>query len=210
MLDVKGKQVVIIVDDDEAVRDSLSWLMHSVGLHTECFASADELLKVALNDYSGCMILDIRMPGMSGLELQGLLHQRGIRLPVIIISGHADVPMAVRALKAGAFDFIEKPFNDQALLDIVQRAIEADRMQQEHLSQLRSWRERMDTLTPREQEVMREVVAGSPNKRIAAHLGVTLKTIESHRARVMEKLEAGSVSQLVRICLELDNFQGKP
>ncbi|MBE0510384.1 MAG: response regulator transcription factor [Chromatiales bacterium] len=202
------RAVVLIVDDDEAVRDSLSWLMTSVGLTAHSFASADELLAIKLDEYCGCMLLDIRMPGMSGLELQALLHQQGISLPIIMISGHADVPMAVRALKAGAFDFIEKPFNDQALLDIVQRAIETDRHQRDELGRLSEWRERMDSLTPREREVMREVVAGSPNKVIATRLGVSLKTVESHRARVMEKLEAGSVSQLVRMCLELDKDSG--
>lgn len=201
---------VLIVDDDEAVRDSLSWLMQSVGLDTRCFDSADALLREDLSLHQGCLILDIRMPGMSGLELQALLAERGVALPVIMISGHADVPMAVRALKAGAFDFIEKPFNDQALLDIVQRAIEHDRKQRESLDQWRVWRERMDMLTPREREVMHEVVAGSPNKVIATRLGVSLKTVESHRARVMEKLEASSISQLVRICLALDETQGKP
>jgi two-component system, LuxR family, response regulator FixJ len=209
-VDERATPTVIIVDDDEAVRDSLSWLMRSVGLQTKCYASADDLLAVALEAHSGCVILDIRMPGMSGLELQGVLQQRGCILPIIMISGHADVPMAVRALKAGAFDFIEKPFNDQALLDIVQRAIEQNRRQRQELIRLQAWRERMATLTPREHEVMREVVAGSPNKVIASHLGVSLKTVESHRARVMEKLEAGSVSMLVRICLELDKDQGKP
>ncbi len=210
MSDSAASPQVIIVDDDEAVRDSLSWLMRSVGLASRCFASADALLQEPLQAYRGCIILDIRMPGMSGLELQGVLGQRDVALPVIIISGHADVPMAVRALKAGAFDFIEKPFNDQALLDIVQRAIELDRQQYENMGELRQWRERMATLTPREREVMLEVVNGSPNKVIASRLGVTLKTVESHRARVMEKLDAGSVSQLVRICLELGVDQGKP
>jgi FixJ family two-component response regulator len=156
------------------------------------------------------MIIDIRMPGISGLELQGMLRERRVGLPMIIISGHADVPMAVRALKAGAFDFIEKPFNDQTLLDIVQRAIESNRQETETRQRLRQWRARMESLTPREHEVMREVVGGAPNKIIAKHLGVSLKTVESHRARVMEKLEAGSVSQLVRICLEVDKSQGKP
>lgn len=210
MVETANTPVVMIVDDDEAVRDSLSWLMRSVGLETRCFGSASALLNDSLAIRFGCLILDIRMPGMSGLELQEVLQQRGFALPIIMISGHADVPMAVRALKAGAFDFIEKPFNDQSLLDIVQRAIDLNRRQQSDLLQLQAWRERMATLTPREREVMQEVVAGLPNKVIASRLGVSLKTVESHRARVMEKLEAGSVSALVRIWLELDKSQGKP
>ena len=209
-MDKPAEPLVLIVDDDEAVRDSLSWLMHSVGLNSRCFSSADALLQESLEGIYGCLLLDIRMPGMSGLELQGILAERHVQLPVIIISGHADVPTAVRALKAGAFDFIEKPFNDQALLDIVQRAIEVNRRQHEDDDQLRVWRERMNSLTPREREVMHEVVSGAPNKLIAKHLGVSLKTVESHRARMMEKLEAGSVSQLVRICIELGEVQGKP
>lgn len=196
---------VFIVDDDEAVRDSLSWLMQSVGLGTETFHSADAFLQGYSDDRPGCLILDIRMPGMSGLELQNLLKERDFRLPLIIISGHADVPMAVRGLKAGAFDFIEKPFNDQLLLDIVQRAIEHDRQQRESHAELDEWRARMDSLTPREREVLDLVVAGAANKVISSELGVSLKTVEAHRARVMDKLKADSLSQLVRMTLTVTN-----
>ncbi len=199
---------VFIVDDDEAVRDSLSFLMQSVGLQTESFDSADSFLQANPVQRAGCMLLDIRMPGMSGLELQGLLEERDIRLPVIFISGHADVPMAVRALKAGAFDFVEKPFNDQLLLDCVQRAIEADRQQRQNDAQLGEWRARMATLTPRECEVMELVVDGAANKVISATLGVSLKTVEAHRARVMEKLKADSLSHLVRMSVVLKAAQG--
>ena len=194
---------VFIVDDDEAVRDSLSFLMRSVGLKTESFDSADSFLQAAPQQRAGCLLLDIRMPGMSGLELQGQLEGQGIHLPVIFISGHADVPMAVRALKAGAFDFVEKPFNDQLLLDCVQRAIEADRQQRQSDLQLDEWRTRLATLTPREREVMALVVEGAANKVISNTLGVSLKTVEAHRARVMEKLQADSLSQLVRMCVLL-------
>jgi len=199
------QSTVFIVDDDEAVRDSLSWLMQSVGLGTETFASADAFLQGYSHDRPGCLILDIRMPGMSGLELQNVLREQGFRLPLIIISGHADVPMAVRALKAGAFDFIEKPFNDQLLLDLVQRAIEKDRQQRESLAELDEWRARLDSLTPREREVLELVVGGAANKVISSELGVSLKTVEAHRARVMDKLQASSLSELVRMTLTVTN-----
>jgi FixJ family two-component response regulator len=200
---------VFIVDDDEAVRDSLSFLMQSVGLQTESFDSADSFLLANPVGRAGCLLLDIRMPGMSGLELQGLLEERGLRLPVIFISGHADVPMAVRALKAGAFDFVEKPFNDQLLLDCVQRAIESDRQQRQNDAQLDEWRERMATLTPREREVMELVVDGAANKVISSTLGVSLKTVEAHRARVMDKLKADSLSHLVRMSVMLKASQSE-
>lgn len=199
------QSTVFIVDDDEAVRDSLSWLMQSVGLNTETFASADAFLQGFGEDRPGCLLLDIRMPGMSGLELQSVLQERGFRLPLVVISGHADVPMAVRALKAGAFDFVEKPFNDQLLLDTVQRAIEQDREQRESHAQIDEWRARLESLTPREHEVLELVVGGASNKVISHELGVSLKTVEAHRARVMDKLQAESLSQLVRMILTLTN-----
>lgn len=195
------QSTVFIIDDDEAVRDSLSWLMKSAGLLAETFASADAFLNDYREDRPGCLILDIRMPGMNGLELQSVLKERRYRLPIIIISGHADVPMAVRALKAGAFDFIEKPFNDELLLGHVQRAIEQDRHRREDMAALYQWRARLDTLTPREREVLDLVVAGASNKKISGELGVSTKTVEAHRARVMEKLQAESLSHLVRMVI---------
>ncbi len=200
---MNDEATVFIVDDDAAVRDSLSFLMQSVGLRTESFESADAFLQASPTQQPGCLLLDIRMPGMSGLELQGLLAGHDIHLPVIFISGHADVPMAVRALKAGAFDFVEKPFNDQLLLDCVQRAIESDRRQRQNEALLKEWRERLASLTPREREVMELVVDGAANKVISATLGVSLKTVEAHRARVMEKLKAESLSHLVRMSVAL-------
>ena len=204
---MSDEATVFIVDDDEAVRDSLSFLMQSVGLPTESFDSADSFLQASPTERAGCLLLDIRMPGMSGLELQGVLEEREIHLPVIFISGHADVPMAVRALKAGAFDFVEKPFNDQLLLDCVQRAIESDRQKRQNEAQLDEWRARMETLTPREVEVMELVVDGAANKVISATLGVSLKTVEAHRARVMDKLKADSLSHLVRMSVVLKAAQ---
>jgi two-component system response regulator FixJ len=204
------RATVFIVDDDEAVRDSLAFLMQSVGLQASCFDSADSFLQANPTQSVGCLLLDIRMPGMSGLELQGVLDERGIRLPVIFISGHADVPMAVRALKAGAFDFVEKPFNDQLLLDAVQRAIESNRQQRQSETQLNEWRALLATLTPREREVMELVVDGLSNKAIGATLGVSLKTVEAHRARVMDKLKAGSISHLVRMNVLLKGVDDAP
>ncbi|MGM0593339.1 MAG: response regulator transcription factor [Pseudomonadota bacterium] len=194
---------VFIVDDDEAVRDSLSWLCTADGLHAETFASATAFLAGYTEERPGCLILDIRMPGMSGLALQAELAERGFGLPLIIISGHADVPMAVRALKAGAFDFIEKPFSDDALLDRVHGAIEQNRRDRHHRAELETWRGRMQTLTPREREVFEMVAGGAANKQISHRLGVSLKTVEAHRARVMEKLQADSLSHLVRISVAL-------
>lgn len=204
---MSDEATVFIVDDDEAVRDSLSFLMQSVGLKTDSFDSADSFLQASPTQRAGCMLLDIRMPGMSGLELQGVLEEKEIYLPVIFISGHADVPMAVRALKAGAFDFVEKPFNDQLLLDCVQRAIEQDRRRRQNELQLGEWQALMDSLTPREREVMELVVDGAANKVISATLGVSLKTVEAHRARVMDKLQAGSLSHLVRMSVVLKAAQ---
>ncbi|MCW8828675.1 MAG: response regulator transcription factor [Gammaproteobacteria bacterium] len=194
---------VFVIDDDEAVRDSLSWLVRSAGLQAETFASAALFLRDFGEDRPGCLVLDIRMPGMNGLELQSVLRERQFRLPIIIISGHADVPMAVRALKAGAFDFIEKPFNDQLLLDLVQRALEQDRSQRKNMAEVEQWRARIDSLTPREREVLNWVVSGASNKQISAELGVSLKTVEAHRARVMAKLQADSLSHLVRMAVSV-------
>ncbi|WP_303907953.1 response regulator transcription factor [Thiohalomonas denitrificans] len=192
---------VFIVDDDEAVRDSLSWLMSSVGLAAKSFSSARVFLDTYAPSRPGCVVLDIRMPGMSGLDLQEQIRKRGIELPLIFISGHADVPMAVRALKSGAFDFIEKPFNDQVLLECVQRAIEEDEEHRRRWAAKADVVGRLNLLTPREREVLDLVVEGASNKVISNSLGVSLKTVEAHRARVMEKLQAGSLSELVRLVL---------
>ncbi len=190
---------VFIVDDDEAVRDSLGWLMKTVGLATEVFASAREFLDRYDPRRPGCLVLDIRMPGMSGLELQEKLTEDAIPLPVVVITGHGDVPLAVRALKGGAVDFIEKPFNDQVLLDAVQRAIALDAGRRQEYERNADIASRLASLTPREREVLELVVAGRANKVIAAELGVSQKTVEAHRARVMEKMEAQSLSELVRM-----------
>lgn len=198
---MSGEQTVFVVDDDAAVRDSLSWLIKSVGLKVETFGSAQEFLAAVDKKKAGVVVLDVRMPGMSGLELQEKLGTEKILLPVIIITGHGDVPMAVRAVKSGAFDFIEKPFNDQVLLDRIQQALKRDvetRKVEGHRSEVSK---KLALLTPREREVLELVVAGNPNKVIAAQLGISCRTVEIHRGRVMEKMEANSLSDLVRLGL---------
>lgn len=192
---------VFVVDDDQAMRNSLKWLISSVGMRVECFGSADEFLASHHAGGAGCLLLDVRMPGMSGLELQEVLVDRGITLPVIIITGHGDVPMAVRAMKAGAVEFIEKPFNDELLLDAIRRALALDEKQRDLQQERAGVTERLAELTPREREVMEMVTEGMSNKEIAGQLGVSAKTVEAHRARVMEKMRAGSLAELVRMAL---------
>lgn len=190
-----------MVDDDQAMRNSLKWLIESVGVPVESFASADEFLAAYQPGHSGCLVLDVRMPGMSGLDLQEYLIEHNIQIPAVIITGHGDVPMAVRAMKSGAIDFIEKPFNDEVLLDAIRRAIAYEEQQRSHYSENLRVQERLAHLTPREREVMEMVTDGRSNKEIANSLGVSAKTIEAHRARVMEKMQAGSLAELVRMAL---------
>ena len=190
---------VYIVDDDDAVRDSLRWLVESVGLKVETFASANEFLEVCDSSFSGCLVSDVRMQGLSGLELQEQLNLKDIKLPIIFITGFGDIQMAVHAMQAGAVDFITKPFNDQELLDRIQHAIEKGEQaweQQVHSNLIKS---RYDLLTPREKEVMAKVVKGKLNKVIAADLNVSNKTVEAHRAKVMEKMQAANLAQLIRM-----------
>ncbi len=195
---------VHVVDDDDAVRSSLRLLLKSVGLPTVAHASAHEFLAAWDADQPGCLVLDVRMPGMSGIELQAELNQRGAIIPVIFISGHGDIPMAVEAIQHGAFDFLQKPFRDQDLIDRVQRALASDADHRQLLQQRETLRQRYDSLTPREQEVLQLVPQGKANKVMAGDLGVSQRTVEIHRARVMEKMGAQSLAQLVRMVLELD------
>ncbi len=192
------------MDDDEAVRDSLRWLISSVNLDVETFASAQEFLDSFDPKRPGCLLLDMRMPGMSGLALLSRLQELGSDIPTIFLTGHGDVPMAVRALKAGAVDFLEKPYNDQVLLDCVHNALEQSVQQDQLRGEQRKIEERYATLTPREQEVMAMVVGGLSNKQIGNHLSISIKTVETHRARIMEKMEADSVSHLVRMAVALE------
>ena len=195
---------VHVVDDDDAVRSSLRLLLKSVGLPTIAHASAHEFLAAWDGDQPGCLVLDVRMPGMSGIELQAELNQRGAIIPVIFISGHGDIPMAVEAIQHGAFDFLQKPFRDQDLIDRVQRALASDAEHRQLLQQRETLRQRLESLTPREQEVLELVTQGKANKVMAGDLGVSQRTVEIHRARVMEKMGAQSLAQLVRMVLELD------
>jgi RNA polymerase sigma factor (sigma-70 family) len=199
------KATVFVVDDDQAMRNSLKWLIESVGVQVESFASADEFLRHYQPGRPGCLVADVRMPGMSGLDLQDYLVEHSIRIPVVIITGHGDVPMAVRAMKAGAVDFIEKPFNDEALLDAIRRAVAFEEQQRSYESEHHQIQQRLASLTPREHEVMDMVTEGKSNKEIANTLGVSAKTIEAHRARVMEKMQAGSLAELVRMALAVSN-----
>ena len=195
------RPTVFIVDDDAPVRDSLSMLMKSVGLEAETFASAMEFLEHYDADRPGCLVLDIQMPGMSGLELQEQLNAMHAILPIIFITGHGDVPMAVSAIQHGAADFIQKPFRDQDLLDRINKALEQDQHNRETLLAIRGIEERLASLTPREREVMELIVEGRPNKVIAGDLDVSQRTVEIHRARVMEKMQASSLAHLVRMVM---------
>ncbi len=194
---------VFVIDDDEAVRNSLRLLLKSVGLPVKVFASAKEFLPSYDPNQPGCMVLDIRMPGMSGLELLQHLNLRGATIQVVFITGHGDIPMAVEAMQNGAFDFLQKPFRDQDLIDRVQRALEKDAATRAQLKATDKIREHLASLTPREREVLDLVTAGKPNKVMAADLGVSQRTIEIHRARVMEKMHARSLAQLVRMVMDL-------
>ncbi|MFN7272447.1 MAG: response regulator transcription factor [Gammaproteobacteria bacterium] len=195
---------VFVVDDDDAVRNSLRLLLKSVGLPTVAFASAREYLDSWHPAQPGCLVLDVRMPGMSGLELQEELNRRGAIIPVIFISGHGDIPMAVEAIQHGAFDFLQKPFRDQDLIDRVQRALAADNANRQSLAQRDVLRQRYGSLTPREQEVLVLVTKGKANKVMAGDLDISQRTVEIHRARVMEKMGAQSLAQLVRMAMDLD------
>jgi FixJ family two-component response regulator len=190
-----------VVDDDQAVRESIKWLIESVGMNIETYGSADEFLDKYTEDSLGCVILDVRMPGLSGLDLQAIIRERGIDLPVIFITGHGDVPMAVRALKNGAVDFIEKPFNDQTLLDTIQAALQRHRDRLKKRGELDNIQARYDGLTTREQQVMDMVVSGKPNRDVAEALGISVKTVEVHRAKVMEKMQAKSIAELVKMSM---------
>lgn len=199
------EKTVYVVDDDEAIRRFLRGLIRSVGLRVETYATAQEFLDVYQAGSSGCLLLDIRMPDMSGLELQAELKRREIDLPVIILTGHGDVRVAVHAMKAGAVDFIEKPFNNELLLHGIQKAI-ADSLRS-GVTRVRRQEilQRRDTLTTREREVLGMVVTGETNKGVARHLGISEKTVEIHRAKVMEKMQAKSLADLVRITSVLDS-----
>ena len=200
----QDKPTVFIVDDDPAVLDSVQLLLRSVDLDAETFSSASEFLEAYDPDRLGCLILDVRMPGMSGLELQERLDSSGSTLPIIFVTAHGDVPMAVQAVKAGAVDFIQKPFRYQELIDKTRQAIEQHARTRKEVAGRNEIVERIASLTPREREVMDLVVEGKANKVIATELGISQRTVEIHRARVMSKMEAASVSELVRMVMRAD------
>ena len=192
---------VYIVDDDAAVRDSLDLLMQSVGLKATCFASAQAFLDSYDTSKPGCLILDVRMPEMSGLDLQHVLNEKKIQLPIIIITGHGDVPIAVRAMKAGAMDVLEKPFNDQALLDAITKAIDKSSEAFEEQYHRAKFQQRAEHLSPREREIMDLLILGNGSKAIAAQLGISSKTVDVHRIHIMEKMEVKTVVELARLAV---------
>jgi FixJ family two-component response regulator len=191
--------VVFVVDDDPSMRRSLETLLRSVGHDVRLFSSAQEFMQAERPDVPGCLVLDVRLPGMSGLTFQQELAKAGIALPIIFITGHGDVPMTVRAMKAGAVEFLIKPFDDQALLDAIHAGIERDRERRRDAASLAALQARYHELTERERQVMKLVVAGRVNKQIAAELGLSLVTVKVHRGQVMRKMLAKSVAELVRM-----------
>jgi len=197
--------VVFVVDDDPSVRSSLKFLMSSVGLQVESFDSADALLQRKLPDAPSCLVLDVRLRGLSGLDFQRELAARNCHMPIIFITGHGDIPMSVRAMKAGAVEFLTKPFRDQDLLDAVRIALEKDRERRERKKEVSDLKERFNSLTPREQKVISMVVAGMLNKQIADQLGTAENTVKVHRSRAMEKMRAQSVAELVKMIDKLES-----
>jgi FixJ family two-component response regulator len=201
---ISERPVVFVVDDDVSVREALRNLLLSVGLQVRTFETAQQFLAEEKPDAPGCLVLDVRLPGLSGLDLQRELAKAGIEIPIVFMTGHGDIPMSVRAMKAGAVEFLTKPFRDQDLLDAVQEAIAGNREARAQQRQIAELRARYDSLTAREREVMMLVVRGLPNKEIAAQLGTTDATVKLHRGRAMRKMQANSLADLIRMVEKLD------
>ena len=197
--------IVFVIDDDPSVRQAVESLIRSVGMHVQTFASAQEFMASNRPDAPSCLVLDVRMPGLSGLDLQRELSNSGFRIPIIFITGHGDIPMSVRAMKAGAVEFLTKPFRDQDLLDAISQALERDRALRSQQAEMAELRSRFEQLTPREREVMQLVVSGLLNKQIAARLNISEITVKLHRHQVMEKMKAESLAELVRISEKLSS-----
>ena len=194
-----AEAMVFVVDDDIGTRESLKNLIRSVGLRAETFASAQDFLRSTRPDVPSCLVLDVRLPGLSGLDLQKRMAEVELAIPIVFISGHGDIPMSVRAIKAGALEFLTKPFREQELLDAVQQALERDRNAREQRAEIAELRRRYRLLTPREREVMALVVTGLLNKQVAGELGTSEASVKVHRQHVMEKMQAGSLAALVRM-----------
>jgi len=207
---MKDDATVFIVDDDAAVRDSLRFMIESVGLRVATHACAQEFLDTYDQAHPGCLVLDVRMPGMSGLDLQKQLSARNIDIPIIFITAHASVPTAVNAMRAGAVDFITKPFGDETLLDRITQCIDAARRNHAKNRERADLAARFASLTPREQEILQDVAAGKSNKVIAAERNISQKTVEAHRAKMMQKLRARTLAELMRMVLPQQDLRGKP